>query len=98
MPPSSRRAGIVAARSTARGRGTESSTATQSLSAAGSYPLNEGCSGGGFGALERHEQPAVRALEAGRAGRGLRGEQLGLELLPAVRADDAVFLGHEAQA
>ena len=32
------------------------------------------------------------------AGRGLGGEQLALELLPAVRAHDAVFLGHESQA
>ena len=51
--------------------------------------------GGRLGALERDEQPAVRALEPAR---GIRGDQLALELLPAVRADDPVLLAHESQA
>src|SRR4029079_17244305 len=51
----------------------------------------------GLGPLERDEQPAVRALVALRAGRGMGGEQLALELLPAVRAHDAGLLAHEVE-
>lgn len=42
IPDNSRRTGTVAACATAAGRGTETSTATESLSAGIRHPLNEG--------------------------------------------------------
>src|SRR6185295_142305 len=99
IPAKTSRAGTAATRANASGRGTGTSTATRALSAGPGYPLNEGCrSVCGCCArlavrpLERHEQAAVRALEApcprGRGGR----HQLALEGLLTVRAHHLVAL------
>src|SRR5262249_54324306 len=50
-----------------------------------------------LGAVERAEEAAVRAFEAARARTRGRLEQLRLERLRAVRADDFVALGHGAK-
>src|SRR5436305_9940880 len=74
IPAIQTQAGIAATRTPtpergaacASGRGAATSTATHRVSASSGYPLNEGATrlGPVAHALCRHEQPAVRALEA----------------------------------